>query len=162
MWHRNKLVVWHSTNCENLSPLTFLGFSFCCIYHQKAFYTSVLLLLKRGGHGRVIGCHRWQVALGDDHTVAVSACETHTGHAASSDGIYTRGEENPLLTNPRGAKCNHFLSHGLDMKWSVLNLAQMLLVFVFLNPAQNTNCWLILLCHKNTCKNPQSLYHHYF
>lgn len=57
-------------------------------------------------------------------------------------------EENPLLTNPRGAKCNHFLSHRLDMKWSVLNLAQMLLVF--LNPAQNTNCWLILLCHNNT------------
>lgn len=26
--------------------------------------------------------------------------KTHTGHAASSDGIYTRGEENPLLTNP--------------------------------------------------------------
>lgn len=42
--------------------------------------------------------------------------KTHTGHAASSDGIYTRGEENPLLTNPRGAKCNHFLSHRLDMK----------------------------------------------
>lgn len=81
--------------------------SHCTVVHWEV--TEVLLAVTLTGG--IEGSSR-HLCVGLKSLNTLHPVKTHTGHPASTDGIYTRGEKKTLMSNPLWVKCNHFVFHA--------------------------------------------------